>query len=146
MGGMSDPRIIDSVTGDVLLVYFRTCDKILQFVYVGPTDPIDIAETAYQQVSALVRRPEVTFSPPIDTMIVNFETWLGVHSAATGHRDRSHPRLVGNGHCGTDQHRMVHRIECRRRHHQDPLRAVGIDRSRHRADAPGHRHIPPSAR
>jgi hypothetical protein len=75
---MSDPRIIDSVTGETLLVYFRTCDTILQFVYVGPTDPIDIAETAYQQVSALVHRPQVTFSPPIDTMIVNFETWLAV--------------------------------------------------------------------
>ncbi len=78
MGGMSDPRIIDSVTGDVLLVYFRICDGIYQFVYVGPTDPIDIAETAYQEVSALVRRPEVAFSPPVDKMIVNFETWLGV--------------------------------------------------------------------
>jgi hypothetical protein len=78
MGGMSDPRIIDPVTGDVFLVYFRICDGIYQFVYVGPTDPIEIAEVAYQHVSALVRRPEVGFSPPIDKMIVNFETWLGV--------------------------------------------------------------------
>jgi hypothetical protein len=78
MGGLSDPSIINATTGERWLVYFRICDTIYQYVYVGPTDPIEIARVAYQQVSALVRRPEVTFSPPIDKMIVNFETWLAV--------------------------------------------------------------------
>ena len=77
-GGMGNPSIINPVTGEQSLVYFRMCDHIYQFVYVGPYSPTDVARAAYQRVTALVRKPEVTFSPPIDKMIVNFETWLGV--------------------------------------------------------------------
>src|SRR6185295_19471864 len=49
-----------------------------QFVYVGPHSVVDIATFAYQKVAALVPRPEASFSPPVDKMIVNFETWLAV--------------------------------------------------------------------
>ena len=77
-GGIGNPSIINPVTGEQSLVYFRMCDGVYQFVYVGPYSPTDVARAAYQRAAALVRRPEVTFSPPIDKMIVNFETWLGV--------------------------------------------------------------------
>ncbi len=78
MGGLSDPSIINATTGEQTLVYFRICDGTYQFVYVGPYSPTDVARAAYQRVTALVHKPEVAFSPPIDKMIVNFETWLGV--------------------------------------------------------------------
>ena len=78
LGGIGNPSIINPVTGEKLLVYFRTCDGVYQFVYVGPSSPTDIARVAYQKVTALVGKPHVAFSPPIDKMIVNFETWLGV--------------------------------------------------------------------
>lgn len=77
--GLGEPTVINPATGELSTVYFRICDsKKYQFVYVGPYTPTDIARVAYQQVAALVPRPEVAFSPPIDKMIVNFETWLGV--------------------------------------------------------------------
>ncbi len=73
------PTVINPATGEKSTIFFRVCDSTrYQFVYVGPSPPTDIAEVAYQQVAALVPRPEVAFSPPIDKMIVNFETWLGV--------------------------------------------------------------------
>jgi hypothetical protein len=78
--GLGEPTVVNPATGEMSMVYFRICDAKYQFVYVGPTTPADIARVAYQQVSALVPRPEVAFSPPIDKMIVNFETWLGVTS------------------------------------------------------------------
>ncbi|MEP7046005.1 MAG: hypothetical protein ABI949_04965 [Ilumatobacteraceae bacterium] len=56
----------------------RTCDGVYQYVYIGPHTPTDIARVAYDMVASLVPRPEVAFSPPVDKMIVNFETWLGV--------------------------------------------------------------------
>ena len=77
-GGIGNPSIINSVTGEQSLVYFRVCGGIYQFVYVGQYSPTDVARVASQRVAALVRRPEVAFSPPIDKMIVNFQTWLGV--------------------------------------------------------------------
>ena len=77
-GGIGNPSIINAATGEQSLVYFRVCDSTYQFVYVGQYSPTDVARVAYQRVAALVRRPEVSFSPPIDKMIVNFETWLGV--------------------------------------------------------------------
>ncbi|MEP7112304.1 MAG: hypothetical protein ABI862_03475, partial [Ilumatobacteraceae bacterium] len=49
-----------------------------QFVYVGPHTPADVAKAAYQKVASLVPDPQVAFSPPVDKMIVNFETWLGI--------------------------------------------------------------------
>ena len=73
-----ESTVINPVTGQPATVYFRTCGSILQFVYVGPHSPTDVARVAYQKVASLVPRPEVTFSPPIDKMIVNFETWLGI--------------------------------------------------------------------
>ena len=76
--GLGEPTMINPATGEMSTVYFRICDTKYQFVYVGPSSPADIARVAYQQVSALVPRPEVTFSPPIDKMIVNLETWLGI--------------------------------------------------------------------
>ena len=78
MGGLGNPSIINPVTDERFLVYFRTCDGALQFVYVGPTTVTDVTRVAYQKVAALVPKPQVAFSPPIDKMIVNFETWLGV--------------------------------------------------------------------
>ena len=77
--GLGEPTVLNPATGELSNVYFRVCDsKTHQFVYVGPTSPADLARFAYDQVSALVPRPVVAFSPPIDKMIVNFETWLGV--------------------------------------------------------------------
>jgi hypothetical protein len=76
--GGGDPTVINPATGERSLVYARICDGRYQFVYVGPYTPADVARVAYQEVSALVRRPEVAFSPPIDKMLVNFETWMGV--------------------------------------------------------------------
>ncbi|MGZ4672860.1 MAG: hypothetical protein ACXVKP_06700 [Ilumatobacteraceae bacterium] len=78
MGGLGNPGIINPATGEQTFVYFRTCDGVTQFVYVGPTTVTDITRVAFQKVAALVPKPEVAFSPPIDKMIVNFETWLGV--------------------------------------------------------------------
>jgi hypothetical protein len=74
--------MINPATGQVSTVYFRVCDGRYQFVYVGQHTVIDIAEVAYQKVAALVPRPEVSFSPPVDKMIVNFETWLAVTPSA----------------------------------------------------------------
>jgi hypothetical protein len=77
-GATANPVTINPATGQPATIYFRTCGTITQFVYVGPTDPIDLANAAYQRVSSLVPHPEVGFSPPIDKMVVNVETWLGV--------------------------------------------------------------------
>jgi hypothetical protein len=77
-GGLGNPSVINPATGEQSFVYFRTCDGIAQFVYVGSYSPTDVARVAYQRAAALVARPEVSFSPPIDNMIVNFQTWLGV--------------------------------------------------------------------
>jgi hypothetical protein len=74
--------MINPATGEVSTVYFRVCDGRYQFVYVGTHTAIDIAGVAYEKVAALVPRPEATFSPPLDKMIVNFETWLGVTPSA----------------------------------------------------------------
>lgn len=57
LGGIGNPSIINPVTGEKLLVYFRTCDGVYQFVYVGPSSPTDIARVAYQKVTALVGSP-----------------------------------------------------------------------------------------
>ena len=72
------PTVINSATGEVMYVYFRTCGAITQYVFVAPRPPEDIAKFAFQKVESLLPKPEVAFSPPIDKMIVNFETWLGV--------------------------------------------------------------------
>ena len=76
--GLGEPTVINPATGEPSTIFFRVCDGKYQFVYVGPTDPEDIARVAYQRVATLVPRPEAAFSPPVDKMIVNFETWLGV--------------------------------------------------------------------
>ena len=78
--GGSDPNapVFNPVTGEQATLYVRQCDGKYQFVYVGPTDPQDVAQFAYQKVVAALPDPEVAFSPPVDKMIVNFETWLGV--------------------------------------------------------------------
>jgi len=76
--GMVSATMINPATGLVSQVFFRTCNGTYQFVYVGPFSPTDVARVAYQKASALVGKPDVAFSPPIDKMIVNFETWLGV--------------------------------------------------------------------
>lgn len=68
-------------TGLASTVYFRVCGSTYQFVFVGPHTPTDVARVAYQKVISLVPRPTVAFSPPVDKMIVNFETWLGVTPA-----------------------------------------------------------------
>jgi hypothetical protein len=77
-GGIGTPVIVNPATGEKSTLYVRLCNGIYQFVYVGPYSPTDIARVAYQRAAALVRKPAVAFSPPIDKMIVNFETWLGV--------------------------------------------------------------------
>lgn len=77
-GGPGAPVVIDPATGQPATIYFRVCQGVYQYVYVGPYSPTDIARAAYQKVQALVPKPQVAFSPPIDKMIVNFETWLGV--------------------------------------------------------------------
>jgi len=59
-------------------LYIRSCDGKFQYVYVGPHSPVDVAHVAYQKVAKLVPKPETTFSPPVDRMVVNFESWLGV--------------------------------------------------------------------
>ena len=66
----------DWAGGDHLLPALRYDIPIR--VHQGPRTPEDIAAVAYQHVHELVPKPEVTFSPPVDKMIVNFETWLGV--------------------------------------------------------------------
>ena len=76
--GLPVPTVINPATGETSTVYFRICDTRYQFVYIGPHSPTDIARVAYQQVAALVPQPEAAFSPPIDKMIVNFQTWLAV--------------------------------------------------------------------
>jgi hypothetical protein len=76
--GPRDPTVINPATGEPSTVYFRLCGSTYQYVYVGPHTPVDIAQVAYQKVVTLVPDPQVSFSPPIDKMIVNFETWLGI--------------------------------------------------------------------
>jgi hypothetical protein len=76
--GLGEPTVINPATGEASTVFFRICDGKYQFVYVGPHSPVDIARVAYQRIAALVPRPEVAFSPPVDKMIVNFESWLGI--------------------------------------------------------------------
>ncbi len=77
-GNDPHPTVINPTTGEPATVYVRTCDGKYQFVYVGPQTPDDVAQFAYQKMASLVPDPEVSFSPPIDKMIVNFETWLGI--------------------------------------------------------------------
>jgi hypothetical protein len=74
-----DPTVVGS---QQQTVYFRVCGAITQYVFVGPHNPEDVAKVAYDKVASLVPHPEVGFSPPIDKMIVNFETWLGVTPSA----------------------------------------------------------------
>lgn len=81
-GAGLEPTMINPANGQISTVYFRVCDGRYQFVYVGQHTVIDIAEVAYQKVAALVPRPEASFSPPVDKMIVNFETWLAVTPSA----------------------------------------------------------------
>jgi hypothetical protein len=78
--GGADPHAptVNPNTGEPATVYVRQCDGQYQYVYVGPQDPEDVADYAYDKVVSLVPDPEVAFSPPIDKMIVNFETWLGI--------------------------------------------------------------------
>lgn len=76
--GLGEPTVINPATGQPSTVFFRICDGTYQFVFVGPHTPADVARVAYQRVAELVPRPTVAFSPPIDKMIVNFESWLGV--------------------------------------------------------------------
>ena len=76
--GPAGGTAINPATGQPSTIYFRICGSIYQYVYVGPHSPTDVARVAYQKVAALVPKPEVAFSPPIDKMIVNFETWLGI--------------------------------------------------------------------
>ena len=76
--GMVSATMINPATGLLSQVFFRNCNGTFQYVYVGPYSPTDVARVAYQKATALVSKPEVAFSPPIDKMIVNFETWLGV--------------------------------------------------------------------
>jgi hypothetical protein len=82
--GGTDPYAptINPATGEAATIYVRQCDGVNQYVYVGPTTPEDVAQYAYQKVASLVPDPEVAFSPPIDKMIVNFETWLGITPSA----------------------------------------------------------------
>jgi hypothetical protein len=75
---VDQPTVVNSATGVVMKVYVRTCDGKPQYVFVPPSPPEDVAKVAYQKVASLVPKPEPSFSPPIDKMIVNFETWLGV--------------------------------------------------------------------
>jgi hypothetical protein len=82
-GGLTpNPVVINPATGLPATIYFRTCGSVTQFVYVGPHNPVDVARVAYQKVASLVPDPQVAFSPPIDKMIVNFETWLGLTPSA----------------------------------------------------------------
>jgi hypothetical protein len=78
-GGLTpSPAAINPATGETAVIFYRTCGAIPQFVYVGPQTPADVAQFAYDEVASLVPDPQVAFSPPIDKMIVNFETWLGI--------------------------------------------------------------------
>ena len=78
-GGVNpNPTVIDPATGEPATIYVRQCGSTYQYVYVGPHTPVDVARVAYQKVASLVPDPEVAFSPPVDKMIVNFETWLGI--------------------------------------------------------------------
>jgi hypothetical protein len=73
-----NPIVIDPATGQPSTIYIRSCDGKFQYVYVGPHSPVDVAHVAYQKVAKLVPKPQATFSPPADRMVVNFESWLGV--------------------------------------------------------------------
>jgi hypothetical protein len=77
-GGAGSPGVINPATGQTATIFFRVCDGLLQYVWVTTTNPRDIARVAERHVTALLPKPEVSFSPPADTMIVNFETWLAV--------------------------------------------------------------------
>jgi len=76
--GLGSPTVINPATGEASTVFFRVCEGRYQFVFVGPHSPVDVARVAYRRVAELVPKPAVSFSPPIDKMIVNFESWLGV--------------------------------------------------------------------
>ena len=75
---VDQPTVVNSSTGVVMKVYMRTCDGKPQYVFVPPASPEDVARVAYDRVASLVPKPEPSFSPPIDKMIVNFETWLAI--------------------------------------------------------------------
>lgn len=75
---VDQPTVVNSATGVAMTVYVRTCGGIAQYVFVPPESPTDIAKVAYNKVASLVPKPVPAFSPPVDKMIVNFETWLGV--------------------------------------------------------------------
>ena len=75
---VGQPTVVNSATGVVMRIFVRTCDGTPQFVFVPPASPVDVARVAYDRVASLVPKPEPSFSPPVDKMIVNFETWLGV--------------------------------------------------------------------
>ena len=75
---VGQPTVVNSATGVVMRIFVRTCDGIPQFVFVPPAAPEDVARVAYDRVASLVPKPEPSFSPPADKMIVNFETWLAV--------------------------------------------------------------------
>ncbi len=56
-GPTVNPVTVNPATGLPATIYFRTCDTIVQFVYVGPQDPGDLSRAAYQKVIHCCRVP-----------------------------------------------------------------------------------------
>jgi hypothetical protein len=64
--------------GIVYIEYFRLCDGVLTNIWVPQLPSVDLATIASDHIARLLPDPVPSFAPPIDKMIVNFETWMAV--------------------------------------------------------------------
>lgn len=95
----AEPGVVDVGTvregadGIIEILYYRDCENRRQFIWVGQYSGEEIAEVAADRVRRLLPRPEVSFAPPADSMIVNFETWMAVEPMAEVSATASIPGL-----------------------------------------------------
>jgi hypothetical protein len=64
--------------GIVYNEYQRSCDGVTTYIWVPQLPSVDLATIASDHVARLLPDPVPSFAPPIDKMIVNFETWMAV--------------------------------------------------------------------
>jgi hypothetical protein len=64
--------------GELERLFVRTCGTREQFVWVGAYSGRVLAQVALDRLLARLPRPQVAVSPPVEAMVVNVESWLGV--------------------------------------------------------------------
>lgn len=76
--GIAPPYTRVAADGVVESIYLRYCGDVVQFVWVRPASPRELAGDAYDVAVAKIPKPSVVMAPPVDKQIVNLETWFAV--------------------------------------------------------------------